>query len=202
MIKIEQWNTHLRPIFGAALVALTVGSCSSSPSNPPRVQDDICSIFAERPTWRSAISQSATRWGAPAEIQMAIIWAESSFRAEARPPKNYALGFIPWGRVSSAYGYAQAINGTWDWYRRESGNSGADRNDFEDASDFVGWYMAKTMQMNGVVMHDAFSHYLAYHDGHTGFRRGDWRNKGWLQQVATRVADQAVRYRGQLHSCT
>ena len=133
---------------------------------------------------------------------MAIIWAESSFRSEARPRKNYALGVIPWGRASSAYGYAQAIDGTWDWYRRDSGNSGADRDDFEDAADFVGWYMAKTMAKNGVATHDAFSHYLAYHDGHTGFKRGDWRNKSWLQQVATRVADQAVRYRGQLHSCT
>ncbi len=133
---------------------------------------------------------------------MAIIWRESSFRAQARPPKQYTLGVIPWGRASSAYGYAQAIDGTWDWYRRETGNSGADRDDFDDAADFVGWYMAKTMATNGVLMHDAFNQYLAYHDGHTGYKRGDWRSKGWLQQAATRVADQAVRYRGQLHRCT
>jgi hypothetical protein len=202
MIKIEQWMTYLRPFSSAMLVALVVGSCSSSPTRPPSAQNDICSIFAERPAWRAAINQSAIRWGAPIEIQMAIIWAESSFRAEARPPKNYALGVIPWGRASSAYGYAQAIDSTWDWYRRESGNSGADRDDFDDAADFVGWYMAKSMAKNGILMHDAFNHYLAYHDGHTGFKRGDWRNKGWLQQVATRVADQAVRYRGQLHRCT
>lgn len=201
MIKIEQWITNFRPVAGAMMLALAVGSCSSSLSSPPRAQDDICSIFAERPAWRTAISQSSLRWGAPAEVQMAIIWAESNFRAEARPPKNYALGVIPWGRASSAYGYAQAIDSTWDWYRRDSGNSGADRDDFEDAADFVGWYMAQTMAKNGVLMHDAFNQYLAYHDGHTGFKRGDWRNKKWLQQVATRVADQAVRYRGQIHRC-
>jgi hypothetical protein len=202
MIKIEQWMPYLRPVAGAMMVALAVGSCSSPPSGPPRAQDDICSIFAERPDWRAAVSQSAIRWGAPAEIQMAIIWAESNFRAEVQPRKNYALGVIPWGRASTASGYAQAIDSTWDWYRRDSGNTRADRNDFDDAADFVGWYMAQTMVKNGVLMHDAFNHYLAYHDGHTGFRRGDWRNKGWLQQVATRVADQAVRYRGQLHRCT
>ena len=144
---------------------------------------------------------SAIRWGAPVEVQMAIIWKESSFRAEARPPKIYALGMIPWGRASSAFGYAQAIDGTWDWYRRETGNSSADRDDFEDTADFVGWYMAKTMVTNGILMHDAFSQYLAYHEGHTGFRRGDWRRNGRLQRTATQVADQAVRYRGQLHRC-
>jgi len=51
-------------------------------------------------------------------------------------------------------------------------------------------------------MHDAFSQYLAYHEGHVGYRRGDWRGKARLQAAATRVADQAVRYRGQLHRCS
>jgi hypothetical protein len=202
MIKTEQWISYFRPVTRAMMLVLALGSCSSSPSHPPHAQNDICSIFAERPTWRAAVLDSAIRWGAPVEVQMAIIWAESSFRSEARPPKTYALGIIPWGRSSSAYGYAQAIDSTWDWYRRDSGNSGADRDDFEDAADFVGWYMAKSVATNGIMMHDAFSQYLAYHDGHTGFQRGDWRNKAWLQQVATRVADQAVRYRGQLHNCS
>ena len=113
MIKIEQWTLNFRPLAGAVLMVLAVGSCSSSPSGPPSVQDDICTIFAERPDWREAVIDSAIRWGAPVEVQMAIIWKESNFRAEARPRKKYALGFIPWGRVSSAYGYAQAIDGTW-----------------------------------------------------------------------------------------
>jgi len=202
MIKIEQWILDLRPLAGAIIMALVVGSCSSSPSRPPSAQDDICSIFAERPDWRVAMNDSAIRWGAPVEVQMAIIWKESSFRAQARPRKRYALGFIPRGRASSAYGFAQAIDGTWDWYRRETGNSGADRDDFEDAADFVGWYMTKTMMMNGVRMQDAFNQYLAYHEGQTGFRRGDWQAKGWLKQTAAQVADRAVRYRGQLHRCS
>ncbi len=185
-------------------MALAVGSCSSSsspPNGPPSALNDICAIFEERPHWREAVVASALRWGAPVEVQMAIMWHESRFRAEARPPKRYAFGVIPAGRMSSAYGYPQAIDGTWDWYRRETGNRGADRDDFEDAADFVGWYMAKTEELNGVQMHDAFSHYLNYHEGHTGFRRGGWQNKTWLRRVATGVADQAVRYRGQLGRC-
>ena len=201
MIKTEQWFTYVRPAVGALALALAVGSCSSSPSGPPRAQDDICAIFAERPGWRQAVYDSAVRWGAPVEVQMAIIWKESSFRGKVRPPKRYALGVIPWGRASSAYGFAQAIDGTWEWYKRDSGNSGADRDDFDDAADFVGWYMAQTLMTNGILMHDAFNQYLAYHEGHTGFQRGDWRAKRWLQNAATRVADQAVRYRGQLRQC-
>ena len=202
MKKIEQWISRLRPVAGAIVVALAVGSCSSSPSGPPRVENDICAIFDERPYWRDAVLASALRWGAPVEVQMAIIWKESGFWAEARPPKRYALGFIPHGRASSAFGYAQAIDGTWDWYRGETGKKGADREDFEDAADFVGWYMAKTLTTNGVLMNDAFRHYLAFHEGHTGFRRGDWKKKQWLQKTAMNVADQAMRYRGQLQRCS
>lgn len=179
---------------------LAVGSCST-PSGPPRAQNDVCGIFDERDGWRDAVEASARRWGAPVEVQMAILWRESAFSATARPPQQYALGIVPVGRPSSAYGYAQAIDGTWDWYRRETGNSGADRDDFDDAADFVGWYMAKTRGTNGVPMTDAFHQYLAYHEGHTGFTRGGWREKAWLVRAATQVADQAARYRGQLRGC-
>lgn len=201
MINVEQCIRRYLPLAGVMAVALAVGSCSTSPPGPPRTEGDICAIFAERPSWREAVLASAVRWGAPVEVQMAILWKESGFRAEARPPKRYALGFIPQGRASSAFGFAQAIDSTWDWYRRETGNRGANRNDFEDAADFVGWYMAKTFATSGVLMNDAYRHYLAYHEGHTGYRRGDWQDKGWLQQAASRVANQAVLYRGQLRHC-
>ena len=50
-------------------------------------------------------------------------------------------------------------------------------------------------------MNDAFRQYLAYHEGHTGFRRGDWRSDENLKRVAGRVAAQAARYRAQLATC-
>ncbi|MEO0820595.1 MAG: transglycosylase SLT domain-containing protein [Pseudomonadota bacterium] len=185
----------------AAAIIVVVGSCSSEPEGPPRYVDNICAIFAERPGWREAMEASARRWGAPVAVQMAIIWRESSFRAAARPPKTYALGVIPTGRVSSAYGYSQAIDGTWDWYQKDSGNRSADRTDFRDAADFVGWYMSKTVASNGLTMQDAYNQYLAYHEGHTGFRRGSWRQKAWLQRAAGQVAAQARRYDQQLTLC-
>lgn len=183
------------------LLALLAGSCASRPEGPPRAQNNLCSIFAQRPDWQEAVTASAKRWGAPVPVQMAILWKESSFRAKARPPKRYMWGFIPRGRISSAYGYSQALDGTWDWYRRETGNRGADRDDFEDAADFVGWYMSRTRRMNGVAMSDAYHQYIAYHQGHAGFDSGRWREIDWLRRVAGEVNQQSRSYASQLSSC-
>ncbi|MGF1444690.1 MAG: transglycosylase SLT domain-containing protein [Pikeienuella sp.] len=187
----------------AIALPLVIGACASStdPSVSMRAQGDACALFAEQPEWYHATRQAAERWGVPVELQLAIIWRESSFRSDVRPPKKYRLGFIPAGHVSSAYGYAQAIDGTWDWYREETGNRNADRTDFEDAADFVGLYVNKTVRSNDIQVFDAFNQYLNYHEGHTGFRRGDWQQKDWLQRAAREVAEQAARYRGQLARC-
>jgi hypothetical protein len=187
----------------AAAVVLLVVSCGGGGDvgrGPPTNQDDICAIFDQRPEWRDAIYASARKWGAPVPVQMAIIWRESSFRADVRPPKTSFMG-VPTGHISSAYGFAQAIDGTWEWYRRDTGNMRADRTDWRDATDFVGWYMARSYASNGIGMHDAFNQYLAYHEGHTGHRNGSYRAKPWLTEVAAKVAGQAARYRGQLRLC-
>ena len=180
--------------------ALALSSCASVSGPPPNIED-ACAIFRDRPDWADAVADSAQRWGAPADVQLAIIWQESKFEDDARPPKRYVLGILPWGRISSAHGYSQALDGTWDWYRRDANNRGADRTDFRDATDFVGWYMRRSNVSNGVGMHDAYSQYLNYHEGHTGFRRGDWKTKSWLISAARRVERKAALYRKQLVGC-
>lgn len=191
--------------FAAALAVLVLASCGGGrdrqAEGPPTNQDDICAIFDQRPAWRDAIYASARKWGAPVPVQMAIIWRESSFRSSVRPPQKTYMG-VPIGHISSAYGFAQAIDGTWDWYIKDTGNRKADRTRFEDAADFVGWYMAKSWDSNGIGMNDAFNQYLAYHEGHAGHRNGSYRAKPWLLEVAAKVADQTVRYRGQLRGCS
>jgi hypothetical protein len=47
---------------------------------------------------------------------------ESRFVADAKPPRPWLFGIIPWFRNSSAYGYPQAQDSTWDWYLREAGS--------------------------------------------------------------------------------
>ena len=185
----------------ASLLALGVLSGCASDSQPSNTEN-ACAIFDDRPHWERAVVRAARKWNAPPEVTMAIIWKESSFEQHAQPPQQYALGFIPVGRASSAYGFSQAIDGTWDWYRRETGNSGADRDDFEDSVDFVGWYMNKTRVMNGVALNDAYNQYIAYHEGHTGYRRGDWRNKAWLRKVASDVHRKAGEFQRHIAACT
>jgi len=144
--------------------------------------------------------RSAQRWGVPIPIQMAIINQESNFVDGARPARIRFLG-IPLWRTSSAYGYGQAKDETWQWYQAKTGNDGAERDDFTDAADFVGWYLQQSTLKLSIPKTDVYHHYLAYHEGPAGFQRGTWREKAWLQAAARRVEATAGRYRRQLEVC-
>ena len=185
----------------ALLLIVVLGSCSTSLA-PPRNLNDACVIKAERPKWFDAMSRTESRWGVPVAIQMATIWRESRFVHDARTPRKYILGFIPNGRISSAYGFAQAIDGTWDWYKDANNRWFASRTDFDDASDFIGWYMNETLRRNGIPLTDAYNQYLAYHEGHTGYARQSYNRKGFLLRAANEVQSQAIQYDLQLQSCT
>ncbi|MDH3507409.1 MAG: hypothetical protein OEQ25_09755, partial [Gammaproteobacteria bacterium] len=119
-----------------ALTALVVGCATTPPENV----ENICAIFEDKSSWYKAAKRSEERWGTPIHVQMAIIRQESTFEFDAKPPRRRLLGFIPWTRPSDAYGYAQALESTWDWYKEDAGRRFADRDDFDDAIDFVGWY--------------------------------------------------------------
>jgi hypothetical protein len=186
---------------GAALgLALLAAGCGGGAHDVrPSNVANLCAIYRENPHWAEAAAEAERKWGVPQEVKMAIIWRESTFDGEARPVKRSMLG-VPVGYASSAYGYAQAIDGTWDWYRKDTGADG-ERDVFVDAIDFVGWYMAKTRDMTGVPTWDAYNQYLAYHEGQTGYQRGSWRQKAWLQRAAAQVAHQAEVYRQQRRAC-
>ena len=179
-----------------ALPLLLSGCAVTPPSN----QGNICQIFRQYPDWYQDAKAMKNEWGTPIPVAMAIIKQESSFRESARPPKHYALGFIPWGRVTSAYGYAQAVNGTWSDYLASTGNGGS-RDDFGDALMFIGWYTSATQRQLGISKWDAYDQYLAYHEGWGGYRRGSYRNKLGLLRVARRVQQQAQTYTWQLNQC-
>ena len=119
----------------------------------------------------------------------------------ARTPYRFALGVIPMGRQSSAYGYAQALDATWDEYRRETNSRSARRDRIRDATDFMGWYMNKTREKNGISLHNAQHQYLAYHEGHTGYSRRSYTRKSWLMRIAAQVQQRANMYEAQLNTC-
>jgi hypothetical protein len=168
---------------------------------PPSAVEDACEIFTEKPEWYEASLRSEERWGLPIQIQLAIVRQESSFQHDARPSRARVLGMPMWWRSSSAYGYAQAKDSTWDWYRLKTGNGSADRDDYADAVDFIGWYSDVSQQRLGIAKWDTYRLYLAYHEGHGGFERKTYLHKRWLMDVARKVEGYAERYGQQLRAC-
>lgn len=179
------------------LIMLISGCVTPQPKNI----SNVCEIFKEREDWWDAANDMNDRWGTPIHVVMAMMYQESSFKADAAPPMEYFLGFIPIGRASSAYGYSQAKTVTWDEYVKESGNSWSSRSDFDDAIDFMGWYTAKTNRLNKVSKWDAKNQYLNYHEGWGGYKRKTYRKKAWLVRVAQKVDNRAKRYATQLRGC-
>lgn len=188
-------------LFRALTMVILLASCGGGDYSAPRNLDNACSILSDRPQYVRAFRTTERRWGVPVHVQMATIYQESKFIGNARTPFRYVLGVIPMGRQSSAYGYAQALDATWDEYREATGRRGAQRDSIRDAADFMGWYMNLTAERNGIPLTDARNQYLAYHEGHTGYRRGSYRAKSWLMRVAAEVDTRADTYKGQLRSC-
>ncbi|MBK5946629.1 lytic transglycosylase [Rhodobacter veldkampii DSM 11550] len=182
-------------------VLLLVASCGGGNYSAPRNLDDACAITRERPQYLRAMQRAERRWGVPVHVQMATIHQESKFIGNARTPFRFALGVIPMGRQSSAYGYSQAIDNTWDEYRQETRRRGAKRDDINDATDFMGWYMNGSTERLGISKQDARNQYLAYHEGRTGFVNGSYNAKGWLLDVSNRVGARSELYRQQLATC-
>lgn len=185
----------------ALILMVFVAACGSGNYSAPRNLDNACAIVDQRPNYLRAMQQTERRWGVPIAVQMATIYQESKFVGNARTPQKFALGVIPLGRQSSAYGYSQALDGTWEEYQRAEGGRGAKRDDIRDATDFMGWYFRETQEELGISVADTRNQYLAYHEGRTGYRRGSYRNKQWLLRVSNEVAARAIQYDAQLRSC-
>ena len=185
----------------AMILVLLVASCGGGQSSAPRNLDNACSLLKERPQYLKAFRKVERKWGVPMHVMMATIHQESKFVADARTPFRYVAGVIPMGRQSSAYGYSQALDGTWDEYRKDQNRRTAKRNRINDATDFMGWYFNETQRRNGVPLHDARNQYLAYHEGHTGFARGSYNRKSWLVGVAGKVEARSFMYRDQIGAC-
>ena len=123
-------NTYLK-----LAIVMLVASCGGGGGNfkAPRDLDNACSIVAQRPAYLRAMKAAERRWGVPVAVQMASIHQESKFVGDARTPHQYAMGIIPIGRQSSAYGYSQALDGTREEYLKATGKRRARRDHIRDA---------------------------------------------------------------------
>ncbi len=180
------------------LLLLLLQACATT---PPSNTGNLCSIFEQKRGWQRSAEKASQRWGTPVPVMMAIMHQESSFRHDARPPRKKFLGIFPGSRPSSAYGYSQALDGTWADYQRSTGKRFASRSNFSDSIDFIGWYTNTSTRRLNISPNDAYNQYLAYHDGHGGYARRTYMRKSWLLGVARRVDTRAGSYTTQLQRC-
>ncbi|WP_262965985.1 transglycosylase SLT domain-containing protein [Methylobacter psychrophilus] len=183
------------------IILCLVFSLAACTALPPKNSDNICATFREKDDWYADAQESYKKWGVPISVQMAIMHQESHFVADAQPPRVWLVGIIPWFRPSSAYGYAQVKDETWDDYLDAAGGWTSDRDDFADATDFIGWYCNISYSRLGISKGDAKNLYLAYHEGHSGYKHKSYLKKAWLQRVADKVAYRARLFQSQLGAC-
>ena len=131
---------------------LFLQACTTS---QPSDLNDVCAIFSEKSGWYDDAADSRSEWGSPISVMMAIMHQESKFKAKAKPPRKKIFGFIPGFRPSDSYGYSQALGSTWKAYKKSAGRYGADRDDFGDAIDFIGWYNEQSNKRSGIAKTEA-----------------------------------------------
>jgi hypothetical protein len=156
---------------------------------PIHFHQDICKIFSYNEEWKKAAFRTQEKWGVKAPVVMAFVYQESRFTSTAQ------------AKTSSAFGYAQALNGTWQEYLKHTNRHQAKRNKIKDAFDFIGWYNTRTKAIFNLPEKDVKSYYLAYHEGHKGFKSKSFNHKPWLLTVAQNVENMALTYNSQIKSC-
>ena len=177
------------------LFFLIFSACSSIPKNV----SNSCDIFDERYFWYKHAKKVEQKWGTPIYLQLAIIKMESDFDWLAKPPRQKIFKIIPFKRPSSSFGYSQAVKGTWEQYKRDTGNKVATRARFKDSVDFIGWYTNKTETILKISKKDAFKQYLAYHEGWGNYKY--YKKNEKVIRLAKRVEKQSNIYKKQLSSC-
>ena len=186
----------LKILLITVILVLNLGCAVYQPGNT----NDICNIFSGETDWYEAAVDAQNKWQTPIPGMMAFMHQESRFFAYAEPQREWFLWIFPLPRKSSAYGYAQAQDPTWDEYTAD-GHAFDVRDDFADAINFIGWYMHGSSRTLGIKKTDVYSQYLAYHEGRGGFKRKTYNKKTWLKKVAGKVTRQSQRYQVQLKTC-
>ena len=177
------------------LILFLFNGCSSIPKNT----SNSCLIFDERYLWYKHTKKVEKKWGTPIYIQLAIIKMESNFDWLAKPARQKIFKIIPFKRPSTSFGYSQAVKGTWEQYKNETGNKLATRARFKDSVDFIGWYTNKSEKILKISKKDAFKQYIAYHEGWGNYK--NYKNNKKVIGLAKKVKKQSNVYKNQLAKC-
>ena len=187
------YNFFSKKIF--FLLIFFISSCSSIPKNT----SDVCAIFSEKYLWYKHAKKAEKKWDVPVYIQLAFIKKESAFNWLAKPKRLKLFKIIPYKRPSSSFGYSQAVVGTWEQYKNETGNKFATRVRFKDSTDFIGWYINKTEKILKISKRNSFKQYIAYHEGWGNYK--NYKKNQKIIILAKRVEEQSNLYRKQLKLC-
>ena len=173
-------------------------ACHSTQHTTKIKVNNICDVLNKHNDWYYALKKVERKWGIEKHLILAFIHQESRFQSNARPHKD---AHVANNTPSNAYGFAQAKTETWSWYQSKTQNYNGVRDDFDDATDFMGWYIDESTNRLKISKRDVLRQYLAYHEGQGGFEQKTFIQKPWLIAVAKKVARKAQLYKNQLKRC-
>ena len=174
-----------------------IASCSSVPKYP----QNACEIFGEKYFYLKYTRAASKKWGVPISSILAVINKESGFRRFAKPKKLKIFKIIPYRRPSSSLGFSQAVNKTWDLYKKENNKPAAFRISYKSSSDFIGWYFWKANKINKVSLSNTRDLYLNYYLGFSAYKNKTYRTDKKAIIFAKSVEKQAKIYKNQLQEC-
>ena len=192
-------------LFGLFVILLVIiaieSKINSGESKSTRYVNNACKMLKENPDWYLSLKASEEKWKTPIHIQLGMIRQESAFKHNAKPKRPNRWHEFGDNFSSTAKGYSQALNGTWDHYLKSTRGALKSRSSFKDATDFIGWYNSKSKNNNNISLDDPKQLYLAYHEGRGGYKRKTYNSKPSLIKVARKVEKQAKDYGWQLKQC-
>jgi len=174
-----------------------IASCSSVPKYP----QNACEIFGEKYFYLKYTRAASKKWGVPISSILAVINKESGFKRFAKPKKLKIFKIIPYRRPSSSLGFSQAVNKTWDLYKKENNKPAALRISYKSSSDFIGWYFWKANKINKVSLNNTRDLYLNYYLGFSAYKNKAYQTDKKAIIYAKRVEKQAKIYKSQLLEC-
>lgn len=163
--------------------------------------DNACNMLKENKDWHKSLVESSGKWGVPIETQLAFIRQESAFTHDARPIRKNKWYEFGKNYLSTSLGFSQAINGTWELYKKETKDHDVNRKSFNDSVHFIGWFNNKSIKELGLKGNDSYNLYLSYHEGWNGYKRQSYNQKPSLLVVAKRVDTWSKKYKLQIDSC-
>ena len=179
------------------IIFLFLYSCSTTPKYPTNA----CKVFGQNSLWYKYAKKSSETYGAPIHIILAFVNKESGFNRWAKPKRTKLFKIVPYKRPSSSFGYSQAVNKTWELYKKETGNTLALRTRFKDSVMFIGWYMNKTKKINKIPLNDSYRQYLNYYLGWGNYAKKTYKTDKKAILYAKKVQKQSKIYKSQLKEC-